>query len=76
MIERSAAATISHSTGAGAIISSAVVLTAPTVPMTSAHKAASRQRLRVAAPIVSPTIHPSPAHGSSIEDVREMYGTR
>ena len=54
----------------------AVVLTAPTVPMTSAHSAASRQRVRVAAPIVSPTIQPRPAHGSNIDDVREMYGTR
>ena len=73
---RSATATTSQMSGAGAIISSAVVLTAPTVPTTSAHSAASRQRLRVAAPTVNPMIQPNPAQGSSIDDVREMYGTR
>ncbi len=65
------AAASSHSTGAGAIIISAVALTAPTVATTSAARAAWRQRVRVAARTVSPTIQPSPAHGSSIAEVRE-----
>ena len=73
---RSATATRSQSTGAGAIINRAVVLTAPTVPTTRAQSAASRQRVRVAAPIVRPMIQPRPAHGSNIDDVLEMYGTR
>jgi hypothetical protein len=72
---RSTAAIRSHSTGAGAIISSAVALTAPTLAITSAHSAAWRHRLRVAAAMVRPTIHPNPAHGSNIAEVREMYGS-
>ena len=72
----SATATSNHSSGAGAIISIAVVLTAPTLPITRAQSPASRHLERVAAPIVSPMIHPSPAQGSNIDDVREMYGTR
>ena len=70
------AAVSSHSTGAGAIISSAVALTAPTVhddergeggvaPAACAWRRAT----------VRPTIQPSPAHGSSIADVRETYGS-
>jgi len=31
---------------------------------------------RVAAAAVRPTIQPSPAHGSSIADVRDTYGRR
>ena len=73
---RSAVATTSHRTGAGATISNAVALTAPIDPMTSAHRAASRHRVRVAAPMVRPTIQPSPAHGRSIDEVRDTYGTR
>ena len=73
---RSATATSNHSTGAAAIINVAVMLTAPTLPITRAQSAASRHLVRVAAPIVSPMIHPSPLQGSSIDDVREMYGTR
>jgi hypothetical protein len=51
-----------------------VALTAPTVNTTRAASAASRHRVRVAAPTVKPTIQPTAAHGSSIADVRETYG--
>ena len=54
----------------------AVALTAPTLTTTSATSAASRQRVRVAAPIVRPTIQPSPAQGRSMADVRDTYGRR
>ena len=68
---RSAAATASHSSGAGTIMRSAVALTAPTLATTSAASAASRHFVRVAAPTVRPTIQPRPAHGRSIAEVRE-----
>ncbi len=71
VMRRSAPATRSHSTGAGAIINRAVALTAPTVATTRAHSAAWCQRVRVAARTVSPTIQPRPAHGRSIAEVRE-----
>ncbi len=75
VICRSAAATTSHSSGAGTIIIKAVAFTAPTVNTTSA----ARRGVPPAAwmsprPTVSPTIQPSPAHGRSIADVRETYG--
>ncbi len=76
VIRRSSAVTSSHSTGAGAIIKSAVALTAPIENTTRAARAAWRQRVRVAASTVSPTSQPRPAHGSSIADVRETYGSR
>ena len=74
VIVRSVAATASQQHGAGAIISMAVVFTAPTVPITSAQP--RRRAGPVAAPIVSPMIHPSAAQGSSIDEVRDTYGTR
>ena len=61
----------SHNTGAGMIIARAVALTDPTVKTTSARSAACFQRLTVAARIVRPTIHPSPAHGNNMTEVRE-----
>ena len=71
VIDRCHAACSSHSTGAGAIIASAVAFGEPTVKITNAKIAASRQRLRVAARIVKPTNQPSDAHGSNISDVRD-----
>src|SRR5690606_25460378 len=71
-----AAATTSHSTGPGAIMRSAVALTAPTLATTSAATAAYRHRRRVAASAVSPTSQGSPAQGSSIALVRDTYGSR
>ncbi len=62
---------MSHRTGTGAIIKSAVALMPPTVATISAKKAASRHLVRVAAPMVSPTSQPSAAHGSSSTEVRE-----
>ncbi len=64
---------MSHRTGTGAIINSAVALMPPTVATISAKKAASRHLVgvRVAAPMVSPTSQPSAAHGSSSTEVRE-----
>ncbi len=73
---RSTTASSSHSNGAGATIARAVAFTEPVVAITSAHSAASRHRVRVAAPIVRPSTQPRPAHGSSIDDVRDTYGTR
>ena len=49
----------------------AVALTAPMLTTTRAASAASRQRVRRAAPIVSPTNQPRPAHGRSMADVRD-----
>src|SRR5829696_5999673 len=72
---RSRAATTSHRTGAGATMRVAVALTAPTVKTTSAARAAWRQRLRVAARTVRPTSQPRPAHGSSMAEVRDSYGS-
>ena len=67
----------SHSTGAGAIIIRAVALTAPTVTTTSAHEGGvAPLRAGSRPPTVRPTIQPSPAHGSSIADVRDTYGRR
>ena len=63
----------SQSAGAGMIIASAVALTAPTVNTTSAMSAGCRHRPRRAASTVHPTIHPSPAQGSSSTDVRDTY---
>jgi hypothetical protein len=68
------AACTSHSTGAGAMRARAAALTAPTVKTTRANSAASRHRVRVVARMVSPTSQPTAAHGSSMTDVREMYG--
>ena len=71
MIERCHAACRSHSIGAGAIIISAVAFGDPTVKTTSAKIAGSRHRVRVAERIVSPTNHPTAAHGSNISEVRD-----
>ena len=72
---RAHAAWTSQSTGAGATSARAVAFTAPTVSTTSAASAASRHRVRVVARMVRPTIQPTPAHGSSITDVRDTYGS-
>ena len=65
----------SQSTGAGTIIAKAVALTAPTVSTIRAIAAGSPQVRRRVARTVKPTIQPSPAHGSSITDVRDTYGS-
>ena len=69
------AACRSHNTGAGAIIRIAVAFGAATVTMTRPKMPTSRQRLRVAARMVRPTSHPTAAHGSSIAEVRDTYGS-
>ena len=74
VIERPHAACNSHSTGPGATIKIAVAFGAATVAITSPKSATSRHLVRVAARMVRPINHPSPAHGSNIAEVRETYG--
>ena len=74
VIERCHAACTSHSTGAGAIIASAVAFGDPTVRMTNAKIAGSRHLVRVAERIVNPTSQPTEAQGSNMSEVRDRYG--
>ena len=68
-------ACINQRIGAGAIIRTAVALTALHDSSTSAMSAGCRHRCSlVAARMVSPTNHPTAAHGSSIALVRDTYG--
>jgi len=73
-IRRAQAAWINQRRGPGTIIARAVAFTAPTVTTISAIPAGAPHPRRRVATIVRPTIHPSPANGSSITDVRDTYG--